>query len=100
MSSSVAGASSAAASVGSFPCDDKLFSVSDDPRMKHILRKVSFADLVSSAGPREDKDPGDKGKVAVIGFPSDEGTLRNGGRGGGYRGPECFRKFRTSHRRL
>lgn len=33
------------------------------------------------------------GDVVVVGFPFDEGTVRNGGRGGGKGGPAAFRKF-------
>jgi hypothetical protein len=65
-----------------------------DPRMKtlkfDILPDLSIphiSQLKESVGRPIDF------AVAVIGFPSDEGTVRNGGRPGGITGPSAFRRF-------
>lgn len=47
----------------------------DDPKLKTILSE------------------GIDGKIVIIGFPYDEGVLRNGGRRGAELGPDCLRRF-------
>lgn len=47
----------------------------DDPKLKTILTD------------------GIDGKVVILGFPYDEGVLRNGGRRGAELGPDCLRRF-------
>ena len=47
----------------------------DDPKLKTIM------------------SDGISGNVVLIGFPFDEGVLRNGGRRGSELGPDCLRRF-------
>ena len=47
----------------------------DDPKLKTIMEE------------------GIQGDVVLIGFPFDEGVLRNGGRRGSELGPDCLRRF-------
>ena len=50
-------------------------SKQDDPRLGSIIKS------------------GEDGDIVLIGFPYDEGTLRNGGRGGAHKSPTVFRYF-------
>lgn len=47
----------------------------DDPKLRTIM------------------DEGIQGNIVIIGFPFDEGVLRNGGRRGTELGPDCLRRF-------
>lgn len=60
--------------------------VNPDPRLRDLIIKVDQKQLSVL-----DHDPRKMG-IALIGFPFDEGTLRNGGRGGSHRGPSVFRQ--------
>jgi len=72
----------------------------DDPRMNKIMTQVALEKLpdvsavTTSAASGDDASNHQKFQyVALIGFPSDEGTLRNGGVAGGYQGPSAFRFY-------
>lgn len=60
-------------------------SSNQDPRLRDIIIKVDQSKLSSL-----NHDPNKTG-IALIGFPFDEGTIRNGGRGGSRNGPSVFR---------
>ena len=57
----------------------------DDPRLKDIIIRVDQNDLSSF-----NHDTSKIG-IAILGFPFDEGCIRNGGRGGAKDGPSVFR---------
>jgi hypothetical protein len=86
-------------------------TVTDDPRTGDIIKEASSYEkglffrskrfsLLSipllSFPFAETKDIYHK-KVGIVGFPYDEGTGRNGGRLGGAKGPEYFRKVRCEN---
>jgi formiminoglutamase len=56
---------------------DPLANISDDPRIKHLLGKKI--------------DESNPPKAIIIGFPSDEGVRRNGGRQGAAQAPDKIR---------
>jgi len=53
--------------------------VADDPRLGSIIQTLE--------APTDDFP---ENSIVLVGFPYDEGTVRNGGRGGSYTGPETF----------
>ncbi len=70
--------------------------MSGDPRMNLIIQKFNSPAEVPNAShfsSGDSKTPAAAPAVAILGFPSDLGTARNGGRTGGVSGPEHFRKF-------
>ena len=58
-----------------------LLTSPEDPRLGHLVRPGTLADLVT------------KPRCVVIGFPSDEGVRRNGGRVGARDGPAAIRQW-------
>lgn len=62
--------------------------VSDDPRMGTLIQPI--ASYKQRAGVRT--------RVAIVGFPYDEGCVRNGGRYGAGNGPSVFRRVRALSR--
>lgn len=59
-----------------------------NPALEALHRHSSLNSAPSGLQPRPDH-------VCILGFPSDEGTARNGGRLGGFLGPAHFRQFGT-----
>lgn len=57
------------------PSDEVPSFKQDDPKLKSIMTE------------------GIDGQVVIVGFPFDEGVLRNGGRRGAELGPDCLRRF-------
>lgn len=68
----------------------KIFS-DDDPRLGSIVKGALLSDFKVG----DDQQKADASAVAfrvgIVGFPFDEGTIRNGGRKGGKLGPKNFR---------
>lgn len=58
-------------------------------------RKVNQVPLFKMDDPRLSTimEDGIQGDIVIIGFPYDEGVLRNGGRRGSELGPDCLRRF-------
>lgn len=56
----------------------------DDPKLGHLLTACRSMDRTKFDS-----------SVGIVGFAHDEGTLRNGGRGGGSRGPSAIRSHLT-----
>ncbi len=60
------------------PALPELHTASDDPRLGHLMGRA----VVEGAPPR----------AVIVGFPSDEGVRRNGGRPGAAKGPAAIRQ--------
>ena len=66
-----------------------LFQENEDPRLGKIIKKLPWKDLLDNSKDYDRK----KKVVGILGFPFDEGVMRNGGRQGAKQGPSAFRKI-------
>lgn len=71
-----------------------------DPRLNKLITSIPISQPLPvrrSSQSLTSSDSNNSSKnVCVIGFPSDIGTARNGGRPGGFTGPTAFRRFLNS----
>lgn len=64
----------------------------DDPRLGDYVKACTLSDLHSYSQSRILSQPPRSG-IVIVGFPYDEGTIRNGGRAGSCDGPDAARRF-------
>src|SRR5689334_9411352 len=62
--------------------------LSDDPRLGDVVEQLRGPERLASGAGAAD--------IALVGFPYDEGTARNGGRSGGKAAPATVRSVRSA----